>query len=95
MPGKIGLNKAQGILPRLWCAVAEDKEVKIIVLSEVAIATWVNCEEVIPTQGKIYSKAGTIIRPPPIPSNPAKKPTKDPNTKQIAKISRKLSKEVP
>jgi len=44
-----------------------------------------------PTEGKIYNRAGTIINPPPIPRRPAKKPTTDPSKRHIKKTCSKLS----
>ncbi|GIU47956.1 hypothetical protein TUM4249_02080 [Shewanella sp. KT0246] len=87
----MGLNNSQGTLPRLWCADAEENEVRMIEAREVAIATWVICVDSTPTHGNKYMRAGTMINPPPIPKSPAIKPTKAPSIKQIEKTSKILS----
>ena len=51
--------------------------------SEVAKAIGINSSAEVPSIGSKYTRAGTIIRPPPIPSKPARKPTSAPNSKQL------------
>ena len=49
---------------------------------EVASAIGITISLLTPTMGSKYTSAGTIIRPPPMPNKPAKKPTTLPKATQ-------------
>ena len=57
------------------CVITETNEVGIIIEKEVPTAKCIKYAWFTFKVSKIKNKKGTVIRPPPIPNNPAKKPT--------------------
>ena len=59
----------------LWWVKTETVDVGIIIAKEVPTARCITYWGSISKEPKIKYKKGTVINPPPIPNNPATKPT--------------------
>ncbi len=79
MPGANIHTTGHRTAPRFWCARTEDSEVKQIVASEVATATFTVNSAGKPLDVRMSVMKGTISIPPPMPSRPARKPVAVPS----------------
>ena len=60
---------------------ADEMPVKMIVPAEVPIAIGTRCSVAKPCRVKISSSTGTVVKPPPMPSSPARNPTNAPSAR--------------
>ena len=67
--------------PRPWWARIEDSEVTTMVASEVPIARCMARSEDTPRPGIRWARPGTMMKPPPTPSNPAAIPVVAPTAR--------------
>ena len=80
MPGASRLTMSQRTAPRWWCARTLDRDVKMMVAMEVAIAIFTARSAETPRLARMMVMNGTISMPPPMPSRPARKPVPTPST---------------
>ena len=90
MPGARRLTMSQRTAPRLWCARTLERDVKMIVAMDVAMAIFTDRSGETPRLARMMVMNGTISMPPPMPSRPARKPVPTPSTASstISKDSR-------
>ncbi len=93
-PGAIAHTTGQATAPREWCARADERAVKMIDADDVPIAIGSRCSRAKPSCAKTSVSTGTIVKPPPMPSSPARKPTKAPSARKIG-ISAKFKRSSP
>ena len=74
MPGANEAATDHSTAPRAWCARTEEMEVMQMVASDVATAILITCSAGACLASSSQAMAGTMIMPPPMPSNPAKNP---------------------
>ena len=78
MPGASERTMSQRTAPRLWWARTLESEVNTMVAMDVAMATLTATSACTPRELNMAVRNGTITMPPPMPSNPAKKPEPSP-----------------
>ena len=84
MPGATEKTTRHRTAPRLLCAYIDERDVKTMVPKDVAMATCTTTLSPIPVYGSKNVKKGVRIIPPPMPSRPAKNPTKTPIARRQA-----------
>jgi hypothetical protein len=82
-PGAIATTIGHDTAPRLWCARAEANAVNTIDAADVPIASGSRWSLRTPSCVNTSTSTGTIVKPPPMPSSPARKPTNAPSARKI------------
>jgi hypothetical protein len=78
IPGASCRTMAQSTAPRWWCARTLALEVKMIEAIAVPRARCTVCSAARACAANSADRIGTSVMPPPMPSRPARKPTKAP-----------------
>ena len=73
------MTMSQRTAPRLWCARTLETEVNTMVAIDVAMAILTARSGGTPRADMMSVMKGTISMPPPMPSNPARKPVPSPS----------------
>ena len=87
-PGAIARTTAQFTAPFAWCARTDELAVNMIVAADVPIAIGTTCSRAKPSCRNTSTSTGTIVKPPPMPSSPARKPTKAPTARKMGSSAR-------